>query len=137
MYTVIRGDVLAIFDDNTRPKKIKWHLCVCDNPHYFLRINSNPLFRPNCLLRSAEMAFLRHDSYLEMGRLFEFSPAQVHAAMAAGGYKGRLSALDRRDVVFEIEKATTLTREQKDLIRYHLLREQDVSDEEIWDFRDG
>ncbi len=133
MHAVFPGDVLGIFDPGVRPPKKKWQICVCGELGLFLRINSNPLFRPNHLIHAADCRALKHDSYVELARLLEFSPVEISEAMESGGYKGRLSPLVRRDLAYAGSKAPTLTPEQKLLIEDRLTREQDVSDEEIWD----
>jgi hypothetical protein len=76
---------------------------------------------------------MKHDNNVELARLLEFSPVEISEAMASGRYKGRLSPLVRRDLAYAASKAPTLTPQQKRLIEDRLTREQDVSDEEIWD----
>ncbi len=71
-------DVIRIWDKFTRPEKRKIHICVCEGRQAFLRINSNPIFRPNHLLLVADnREFLDHDSYVELNRILRHRQYEI------------------------------------------------------------
>lgn len=112
-------DVVRIFDRHTRPNKPKWHICVCDERQLFLRINSEPVFRPHHLLRAANNAILHHDSYVELQQLVR----HVADDIVQAEHLGVLTLQEAKSLVAAVEQAETLSDEHKDLIRERLLSE--------------
>jgi hypothetical protein len=110
-------DVVRIFDRHTRPNKRKWHICVCDERQLFLRINSEPVFRPHHQLLAANNPFLHHDSYVELQQLVR----HVADDIVQAEHIGVLTLTEVRNLVTAVEQAETLSEEHKDLIRDRLL----------------
>jgi hypothetical protein len=134
MWAIVPGDVIRIFDTFTRPNKIKWHICVCQHYGFFLRINSNPLYRPNFPLHASACPWLKHDSYVELRALHQFPKPAVDAALKRpDAYLGRLGMPVREALAQACSTAGTLTGEQQAYIQSRLTSEEDLADEEIWD----
>ena len=111
------GDVVRLWDRQTRPEKLKRHICICPRSRLFLRINTkaygppyHPLYVENC-------DFLEHDSFVELHQLLRHAPDTVRSAH-------KLGALSRREVeklCQAVRAARTLTENLKDLICENLL----------------
>src|SRR5690242_3971478 len=113
-------EVVLIFDRFTRPNKPKRHICVCDQLQFFLRINSEPLYRPvHRILRANNPSFLTHDSYVELTQLVR----HVAGDIANAKHLGIMSMNEARKLVAAAEQAATLSEEHKQIIRERLLAE--------------
>jgi hypothetical protein len=111
------GDVIEIFDSLTRPKKLKWHICICNRRRLFLRINSQPLWPPYHQITEERNAFLDHDSYVELRQLFHFSDGAVTDALRLSKNPlGRLEKPEARRLAMTARRVSTLNEEHKDLI---------------------
>ena len=110
-------DVIEIWDRYTRPPKRKWHICVCDHRQFFLRINSNPIYRPAHLLSASNNTFLHHDSYVELQQLVRHITNDIVQAK----HLGIISLQEVRKLVESVENAKTLSDEHKQLIKDRLL----------------
>jgi hypothetical protein len=110
-------DVLRIWDRNTKPKKHKIHICVCPDRQLFLRINSNPVFRPAHPISKTANRFLHHDSYVELQQLIFHTNENIRNA----DHIGRLSKSEAKSLIEAAQKANTLTPEQRQIIIDNLL----------------
>jgi hypothetical protein len=110
---VFPKDVYRIFDRLVRPPAPKRHICVCPEQRHFLRINSQPIWKPNRLIFAATCDFLDHDSYVELNAMI-----RLHGDDVAGAVRlGRLSPPVAQDVMSAVEDAETIPQRHKDLIR--------------------
>jgi len=115
------GDVIEIFDSLTRPKKPKWHICICDQRRLFLRINSRPLWPPHHEIYEEHNTFLDHDSYVELRQLLHFSEQAVTDALRLlKNPIGRIDKNEARQLAMTARNVPTLNDEQKDLIWQNL-----------------
>lgn len=112
------GLVLKFSDPGVRPiGKEKWHLCVCEQRRWFLRINSRPLWRPHALIQANDNPWLKHDSYVELRQVCTFPRIDVEAALAdPQRVVGRIGRSTAALLIAEIRLAVTLTDEEKDII---------------------
>jgi len=115
------GQVIEIFDPWTRPPKHKWHICVCDQRHLFLRINSRPLWPPHHPLAAARNTFLEHDSYVELRQLYHFRPRAITAALRLPKNPlGALSTGEALALALAARRAPTLSQENSDIVWQNL-----------------
>jgi hypothetical protein len=110
-------DVVRIFDLYTSPRKPKLHICISERRQLFLRINSQPIFKPNHLLRKSSNPYLDHDSYVELQQLVRHMSDEIREAE----FVGRLSLAEAKDLVDAAQIAETLPAEHKRLITECLL----------------
>jgi hypothetical protein len=110
-------DIVRIFDLYTSPRKPKLHVCVSERRQLFLRMNSQPIFKPNHLLRKSANAYLTHDSYVELQQLVRHMSEEIREAE----FVGRLSFAEARALVDAAQAAETLPMEHKRLIAECLL----------------
>ena len=99
-----------------RPKP-KLHICICERRQFFLRINSEPLFEPNHLLRKSPNNGLTHDSYVELQQIVRHDSDDISDAEPVG----RLSLSEATALVDAAQKAETLSPEHKRIISECLL----------------
>ena len=69
------------------PAHNKFSICVCPSKALFLWINTNPRKirqQSQVLINKQDLAFLRHDSYVDAGRLFTFPPSDLGTAEEIG-----------------------------------------------------
>jgi hypothetical protein len=108
------GDVVRIFDRETRPEKVKRHICISLTRQLFLRINSRlSTFGPSFQLLVADCDFLEHDSYVELNALVRNSQVEIVKAELLG----RLTAEVTVELEAVIVRVRTLTNNDKDMIR--------------------
>lgn len=109
-------DVIRVWDRQTIPAKLKRAICVAPGKQYFLRINSEPKFKPNHPILKSESDFLDHDSYVELRQLvrpFAYDIQQLELL-------GRLTDAQAKSLVEAAQCAKTLPQEHKDLIQENL-----------------
>ena len=106
-------DVYQVFDRFTRPQKLKRAICVCPKMMLFLRINSEPLWKPNHLICAVNCDFIDHDSYVELKSLLKYS----HDDLGDGKRLGRLTPPIAKGIMDAVEAAGTLSQAHKDLVR--------------------
>jgi hypothetical protein len=116
-------DVIVIRDPYTRPRKPKWLICV--NPRHpsfphrslFLRINSQPLWKPHQRLWQADNPFLKHDSFVELTEMVVIHMDDVDDALRNPANRlGRLSDGVATDLASAAQNARTLPEEHKRII---------------------
>ena len=113
------GDVIAVFDGTTRPPKTKRLVCVVAADGWFLRINSNPHFRPHHPLDAVQNpGCLDHDSFVELRGVLELDLGWLADAMhrREASILGRICAAAANDLAVAVEAAPTLNRSEKDTI---------------------
>jgi hypothetical protein len=105
--------VIALPDPRVRPKnRRKWHVCVSPGQCFFLRINTNPLWRPWHQILASDNDFLSHDSYVELASLHFFSGADLRRADVIG----QMGYSERRALAEAVMSAETLSQEHKDIV---------------------
>src|SRR5438128_2477531 len=115
-------DVAKILDTEVRRPKWKRLICVSEQPRRFLRINSQPQWRPHMRIRQAECNFLDYDSYVELRELVRVGPDEFRDAVARGDNPiGRLTDEMARQIEFEVQRAPTLSDENRRIVREGLL----------------
>jgi hypothetical protein len=87
-------------------------ICVAPERQLFLRINSEPKFKPHHLLRQNESTFLDHDSYVELRQLIRLYAHDMQQCEILG----RLSETQARSLVIVASGCATLSQDHKDLI---------------------
>lgn len=110
------GDVVRVWDRQTQPAKPKRLICIAPEKQLFLRINSDPKFKPNHPLFASESDFLDHDSYVELRQLIRPYAYDIQQAELLG----RLTARQAASLVEAARLAESLTQEHKDLIASRL-----------------
>lgn len=105
-------DVVRIFDLYTSPRKPKLHICISERRQLFLRINSQPIFKPNHLLRKSSNPYLAHDSYVELQQLVRHMSDEIRDAE----FVGRLNHAEAQALASAAQAAETLPVEHKRLI---------------------
>lgn len=106
------GSVIKIYDGRTRPKKVKWHVCVVPSRRWFFRINSSPLWKPHHPISAADNPFLEHDSFVELAQPHFFTESELRGCQRLGV----MSAAECAKLAIAAKKASTLTEEQSDLV---------------------
>ncbi len=106
------GDVIRVWDRQTHPPKNKLLICVAPERQLFLRINSEPRYRPNHPILAVESDFLHHDSFVELRQLIRPFAYDIQQADELG----RLTPEQVTSLVSAVEQARTLSQEHKDLI---------------------
>ena len=115
------GDVIEIFHSFTRPKKPKWHICICDQRRLFLRINSRPLWPSHHEIYEERNAFLEHDSFVELRQLLCFSEQAIADALRLSKNPlGRIDKTEACPLAMTARHVPALNEEQKDLIWQNL-----------------
>jgi hypothetical protein len=103
--------VIRVWDE--RAGKHKRHICVSERRQIFLRINTDPVFKPHHpLLKVNNDRVLTHDSYVELQQLVRLESDDISHAERLG----RLSQSETNKLVEAAQNADTLTPEQKRLI---------------------
>lgn len=110
-------DVLRIWDRYTRPKKFKYHICICPDRQFFLRINSEPIFQPAHPIAKVTNPFLHHDSFVELQQLVR----HWHDDIRNAEYIGRITKPEAKALNKAAQEAKTLTPEYKQIIAENLL----------------
>lgn len=111
------GLVIRIPDPNVRPRnKLKWHLCVCPQRRFFLRINSNPQWQPWHPIELANNDFLEHDSFVELLELHHFTDTALKSATIIGA----MSAAEMDALAASAVQCATLSGEYKEIIDENL-----------------
>lgn len=105
-------DVVKLWDRHTRPNKPKIHICVCERRQLFLRINSNPVYKPCHALSAAANTFLEWDSYVELTQLVRHIKYEIDRAE----FMGRISQREIYGLLEAVWEAETLSDEHKSLI---------------------
>ena len=119
-------DVAKILDRQVRPAKWKRLICVSEQPRRFLRINSDPQWRPHMKILRAECNFLDYDSYVELRELVRVGPTEFRDAVARPDNPiGRLTDEMARQIELEAQRAPTLSDENRRLVREGLLGKED------------
>jgi hypothetical protein len=113
---LMAGMVIRVPDPRTRPKKPKWHICVCPSRRLFLRINSSPLWRPFHQIHQADNGWLDHDSHVELTQLHFFTESELKRAVKIG----QMSAKEGDALSKAAQLATTLSADHKELIDENL-----------------
>jgi hypothetical protein len=112
-------DVLRLWDRHTHPNKVKRHICVCPQKQFFLRINTEPIFRPNHLIYASANPFLDHDSYVELQQMVRHIAYEIGRAE----HLGRMSLVQARGLIRAVHEAETLSQDDKEFIETRLLKE--------------
>lgn len=110
------GDVIRVWDRQTRPPKTKRLICIAPERQLFLRINSEPKFLPHHRLLASESDFLEHDSYVELRQLIR--PLAYDIAQAER--IGTITQQQATALIAAAKGAKTLTEDHKDLIAERL-----------------
>jgi hypothetical protein len=119
-------DVARIRDTQVRPPKWKRLICISVRPPRFLRINSDSHWEPHLRLRQAECNFLDYDSYVELRQLVRVGPDEFREAIARPDNPiGRLTDEVARRIAFEAQRASTLSDENRRIVREGLVGEED------------
>jgi len=79
----------------------------------FLRLNSQPLWKPHHLIFAVNCTFLDHDSYVELRGLIQYLPDDLAAAQQLG----RLAHPAAKSIMDAVENAPTINQRHKDLVR--------------------
>lgn len=96
------GDVVAVYDATVRPPKTKRLLCVAVAEGWFLRINTNPHFRPHHLIAVADnAACLDHDSFVELRGVLDWDMDALAEMLERreAAILGRIGALTARSLI--------------------------------------
>lgn len=110
------GDVVRVFDRQTHPPKLKRLICIVPEKQFFLRINSEPKYRPNHPILAADSNFLCHDSYVELRQFIRPLAYEIQQA-------DRLGELTRQqtvDLIKAVNQSKVLSQDHKDLVANHL-----------------
>ena len=110
------GDVIRVLDRQTRPSKQKRLICIVPEKQWFLRINSEPKFRPHHPLLAAETDFLSHDSYVELRQFIRPFAYDLQSADKLG----RLTRHQAKGLIEAVHKSKALSQDHKDLIAERL-----------------
>ena len=114
---LLPGDVIRVWDRNTRPPKFKRHICICPDRQHFLRINSKPVFPPHLLIKADGADFLDEDSYVELQQLVRHFALEIDDA----DYLGRLNATQNALLQVAVEHCKALPIDIKEFIIERLL----------------
>lgn len=115
-------DVIWIYDDCIRPPGPKMVVCVCPELGLFFRINSEGKWQtPVPLAKSPDHLFLSHDSYLECGEPLELDDYVIEESINRKGIIGQVGRALVPQIVAAVEKAVTLSQNDKDIIKRALL----------------
>lgn len=113
------GDVVALFDGTVRPPKTKRLLCVAVGQGWFLRINSNPHFRPHCPIGVQDNpGCLDHDSFVELRGILDWDMAELADQLASQEAQilGRIGAQTARSLAQAVAAAPTLRADEIEVI---------------------
>lgn len=122
------GCVVRRYCDFVDPPKIKWCVVVSENPICFaLLINTNVtpyararpyLFRENLLIRSSDVSFLDHDSYIDCTQIFVLNAGECHyeISLRTAEIKGDLPQQELRAVLSIVENSLELSPKHKKTI---------------------
>ncbi|SET75794.1 hypothetical protein [Paracoccus homiensis] len=103
-------DVIWIYDQTTRPQKMKMYICLDFDRGWFLRINTKNYPRPSVAISKEQNPFLDHDSHAECG-ILEVDEYEVEDAVQRGGVVGKLN-LVHRTAILEAHLAMPIVRER-------------------------
>lgn len=115
---ILPGQVLRLGFPFSEPPKEKYCLCICPASRLFFVINSKQYrFAPadsQIVLFQAELSCLRHDSYLDVSKVYEFEQRLIDHGAKAGVYSLGRSALER--VLFRVRSQRFLPARQQELV---------------------
>jgi hypothetical protein len=111
------GDVIRVLDRQTNPSKFKRLICIAPEKQLFLRINSEPKFRPHHPILEIESDFLEHDSYVELRQLIRPYAYDIQQAEPLG----RLSPEQAASLVEAANQSKALSQDHKDLVAARLI----------------
>ncbi len=112
------GHVIRLLDEGTRPEKIKRHICVCPERRLFLRINSQPLYRPHHEIDEHTCpGIVDHKSYVELRALYRHSRMSLQRDWARPDNPiGIISGSVAYAIATAADRADTINEEQRYLI---------------------
>lgn len=106
------GDVIRVFDRQSRPPKQKRLICVAPEKQLFLRINSEPKYRPHHRILATDSNFLHHDSYVELRQFIRPFAYDIQRADKLG----ELTRQQARDLIEAVNQSKAMSQDQKDLV---------------------
>lgn len=110
-------DVIKLFDKQLRSPNWKWLICVCPQRRLFLRINSQPFWRPHFKLRRRDNQFLNWDSYVELRELVRVSVPDLRQTLAKPESRiGVITEAVARELAFAAQQASTLSDEMRGIV---------------------
>lgn len=83
---------------------------------FFLRINSEPKYKPNHPIIAADSNFLRHDSYVELRQFIRPFAYDIQQAEKLG----ELTRQQAKDIIEAVNKSKALSQDNKDLVVEYL-----------------
>lgn len=107
------GDVIRVWDHQTRPPKIKRHICVCPEKQLFFRINSEPLWPPHLPLKADACDFLDHDSYVELQQLQRLHALHIQEAAKIGA----INRTQMKAILLALETGGWMTEDWIEFVR--------------------
>lgn len=110
MAAISPGDVIRAHD--WQASKLKRLICLDWGKQQFLRINSEPLWKPHVLIAADGADFLTHDSYVTLRQLVRIRAYDLLKV----DHLGRLKGEHVETIVAGVKMAKTLTADQKDEI---------------------
>lgn len=110
------GDVVRVFDRQTRPPKPKRLICIVPDMQFFLRLNSEPKYRPNHPVLAADSNFLRHDSYVELRQFIRPFAYDIQQAEKLG----ELTRQQAENIIEAVKQSKALSQDHKDLVIEYL-----------------
>lgn len=110
------GEVVRVLDRQTRPPKTKRLICIVPERQFFLRINSEPKYRPNHPIFAADSNFLSHDSYVELRQFIRPFAYDIEQAEKLG----ELTQQQVEDLIEAVNQSKVLSQDHKDMVVEHL-----------------
>ncbi len=102
------GEIILVFDENTRPPKPKLVVCVCPNEGMFFRINTHNHWPDSVLIdEKSHPGALEHDSYVSCSGPMELDDTVIDEAIRRHGVLGRVAPA----VMAEVCKACNSSRQ--------------------------
>lgn len=105
-----------MFDGTVRPPKHKRMVCVCGGDGWFLRINTQTIWRPHVLIRAVDApGCLEYDSYIELRGILDMDLAALSDDLECGDARilGRLGLAALQALIAAVQGAPTLPVNEK------------------------
>jgi hypothetical protein len=110
-------DVIWIDDDLISPPGPKMVVCVAPALGLFVRINTRGHWPGSVALAQRLHPFLKHDSFLECGAVFELDDYMIGQSFASGrGVIGRIDRAVVPDLLAAVRSARTLSARDREAI---------------------